>query len=97
MPEHERPEYMQWVTGNIGQMIPNKLNLVACVDCRRIYETYKRPRICNELACGKCGTDAIVVVACSPLRGLSEPEQRVLLDKWHAQGFTPIEKTTTTE
>ena len=89
-PTHERLEYMPYVTNNVNTFVPNQKNLVACVYCRDIYETYKLFQICGCLKCGECGIDALMVVKHSPLHCLTEPEQRALLDKWHAEGFTPI-------
>jgi len=89
-PTRERSEYMQWVTDNVDTFVPNQKNLVACVYCTSIYETRTFSHVHNCLVCEACGIDALMVVKHSPLNGLAEPEQRVLLDKWHAQGFTPI-------
>ena len=86
-PKSKGPEYMKYVTDNVRDMVPNTKNRVACVDCCEIYETKRLPQVHGCLVC-KCGTDAVMVVACSPLHGLSEPEQRVLLEKWHVEGFT---------
>jgi hypothetical protein len=83
-------EYMPYVTNNVNQFVPNKLNVVACVYCRNIYEAYHLSKVHNCLVCKDCQIDAVMVVDNSPLRGLSEPEQQALLDKWHADGFTPI-------
>jgi hypothetical protein len=83
-------EYMPYVTNNVNQFVPNKLNVVACVYCRRVYEAYTLSKMHNCLVCQYCPVDAVMVVENSPLRGLSAPEQQALLDKWHADGFTPI-------
>ena len=84
-------EYMPYVTNNVDTFVPNETNVVACVYCREIYETKKRPsQICNCLVCEKCGIDALMVVVHSPLNGLTKTEQQALLEKWHVDGFTPI-------
>ena len=88
--KHKRSEYMKYVTDNVRDMVPNKKNLVACVSCLTIYKTSRLSQVHGCLLCCICNVDAVMVVACSPLHGLSEPEQRVLLDKWHIEGFTPI-------
>ena len=88
MTEYKRSEYMQYVTDNVRDMVPNTKNLVACVSCLTIYETKRLSQVQGCLLCSKCDVDAVMVVACSPLHGLSEPEQRVLLEKWHVEGFT---------
>ena len=92
-------EYMQWVTNNVDTFVPNQNNLVACVYCREIYETSTMAQVHGCLLCEKCDVDALMVVAHSPLNGLTGPEQLALLAKWHIQGFTaiPRKKTTTTE
>ena len=89
-PTRERSEYMQWVTDNVDTFVKGQKNQVACVYCRDIYETCAFLEVHNCLVCTTCSVDALMVVKHSPLNGLTEPEQRVLLDKWHAQGFTPI-------
>ena len=91
MPEHERPDYMQWVTNNVCTFVQKKHNLVACVYCLEIYETAIIKCLHNCLVCVKCNIDAVMVVKHSPLNGLAEQEQKALLEEWHAQGFTPIE------
>ena len=83
-------EYMPYVTNNVATFIPNKLNVVACVNCKKIYEAYNLSKIHNCLVCKYCPIDAVMVVEHSPLRGLSAPEQQALLEKWHVDGFTPI-------
>jgi hypothetical protein len=88
-PTRERSEYMQWVTDNVDTFVQGQNNVVACVYCKRIYETKYVKTQYNCLWCN-CGIDALMVVKHSPLNGLTEPEQRALLDKWHAQGFTSI-------
>ena len=93
MSEHKRPEYMQYVTNNVRDMVPNKKNLVACVYCCTTYETSRLSQVHGCLLCSKCDVDAVMVVARSPLYGLSEPEQQVLLKKWHLEGFTPIPRS----
>ena len=89
-PTHERLEYMQWVTDNVDTFVKGQNNVVACVYCKKIYETKYVKTEYNCLWCKKCGIDALMVVKHSPLHCLTEPEQRALLDKWHAEGFTPI-------
>ena len=89
-PDNKRPEYMKYVTDNVRDMVPNTMNLVACVHCCEIYETKSLSQGHGCLWCSKCGIDAVMVVAMSPLCGLSKPEQKVLLEKWHVEGFTPI-------
>ena len=88
-PDNKRPEYMKYVTNNVRDMVPNTMNLVACVDCCEIYETKRLPQVHLCLVC-KCGIDSVMVVSRSSLHGLSKPEQQVLLEKWHVEGFTPI-------
>lgn len=83
-------EYMPYVTNNVNQFTPNKLNVVACVYCRRVYNAYTLAKVHNCLVCRDCQVDAVMVVDKSPLRGLSAQEQQALLDKWHEDGFTPI-------
>jgi hypothetical protein len=83
-------EYMPYVTNNVATFIPNKLNVVACVYCRNIYEAYRLSKVHNCLVCRDCQVDAVMVVEHSPLRGLSAPEQQALLEKWHVDGFTLI-------
>ncbi len=90
MSEHEPSEYMKWVTNNANTIVPNEKNLVACVYCRMIYETKRLRSVYNCLICSGCGVDAVMVVKNSPLHGLTEQEQNVLLEKWHLQGFTPL-------
>ena len=99
MSKHEPSEYMKWVTNNMRTFVHNQMNLVACVYCCDIYETCNFSQVHNCLVCEKCGIDALMVVACSPLLGLADPERRVLLGKWHVEGFAPIprKKLTTTE
>jgi hypothetical protein len=80
--------YMPYVTNNVNQFIPNKLNVVACVYCKKVYEAYHLSKVHNCLVCKKCGVDAVMVVVHSPLNGLAESEQQALLDEWHADGFT---------
>jgi hypothetical protein len=74
----------------VNQFTPNKLNVVACVYCRRVYNAYTLAKVHNCLVCRDCQVDAVMVVDKSPLRGLSAQEQQALLDKWHVDGFTPI-------
>jgi len=88
-PDNKRPEYMKYVTDNVRDMVPNTENLVACVHCLAIYKTKRLSQVHGCLLCS-CNVDAVMVVARSPLHGLSEPEQRALLEKWHLEGFTPI-------
>lgn len=86
-------EYMKWVTNNANTLVANQTNLVACVFCRLQYETTRLDRTSdNCLICYKCGIDAVMVVKHSPLHGLAAKEQQELLDKWHDEGFTPIEE-----
>jgi len=92
MSEHKRPEYMNYVTNNVRDMVPNTENLVACVHCLKIYKTKRLSQVHGCLLC-ICNVDAVMVVARSPLYGLSEPEQQVLLKKWHLEGFTPIPRS----
>ena len=82
-------EYMKWVTNNKNTFVPNKTNVVACVYCRVLYSTDKC-RLTNDncLIYTRCGFDALMVVAHSPLRDLAEPEQITLLNKWHDDGFS---------
>jgi hypothetical protein len=80
--------YMPYVTNNVNQFIPNKLNVVACVYCKKVYETKRSYQVHGCLVCEKCGIDALMVVVHSPLNGLAEPEQQALLEKWHVDGFT---------
>jgi hypothetical protein len=89
VPTQEHLEYMEWVTNNVHTFVPNQNNLVACVYCRTVYNTCKISQVHNCLVCETCGVDALMVVKHSPLNGLTEPEQRALLDKWHEEGFTP--------
>jgi len=88
--KRKRPEYMKYVTNNVRDMVPNTKNLVACVSCLIIYETSRLSQVHRCLLCSQCDVDAVMVVSRSPLHGLSEPEQRALLEKWHVEGFTPI-------
>ena len=88
-PKSKRHEYMQYVTDNVRDMVPNTMNLVACVHCLTIYETKRLPQVHGCLVC-KCKVDAVMVVSRSPLHGLSKTEQELLLKKWHVEGFTPI-------
>ena len=90
--KNKPPDYMKYVTNNVRDMVPNTKNLVACVHCLKIYETKRLPQVHGCLLC-KCGVDAVMVVARSPLHGLSEPEQQVLLKKWNVEGFTPIPRS----
>lgn len=83
-------EYMKWVTNNVHTFVPNTMNIVACVYCRKIYETKSHYAMHNCLVCEKCGIDALMVVSHSPLQNLAEHERIALLDKWHDDGFTPI-------
>lgn len=92
-PDNKRPEYMQYVTDNVIDFFTNRNNLVACVSCCEIYTTKSLPEGHGCLWCSKCGIDAVMVVAMSPLCGLSKPEQKVLLEKWHVEGFTPIPRS----
>ena len=80
-------EYMPYVTNNVNQFFPNKLNAVACVYCIRVYNAYTLSKVHNCLVCRDCQVDAVMVVEHSPLRGLSVPEQQALLEKWHVDGF----------
>lgn len=80
-------EYMQWVTNNVKTLVPNEINIVACVSCCKVYETKKLGQIHNCLVCNKCGTDAVMVIKHSPLKGLKQQEQQALLEKWHIDGF----------
>ena len=81
-------EYMPYVTNNVNQFFPNKLNAVACVYCIRVYNAYTLKKTNdNCLICNHCPVDAVMVVEHSPLRGLSVPEQQALLEKWHVDGF----------
>ena len=89
LPKSKRPEYMQYVTDNVRDMVPNTMNLVACVHCCEIYETKRLPQVHGCLVC-KCKVDAVMVVSRSPLHGLLKPEQEVVLKKWHVEGFTTI-------
>ena len=79
-------EYMKWVTNNVDTFVRNKINLVACVSCKEIYETKYFRVMHNCLVC-KCGIDALMVVAHSPLLTLSDAERKERLALWHAQGF----------
>ena len=90
MTEYKRSEYMQYVTDNVRDMVPNTKNLVACVSCLTIYETKRLSQVHGCLLCSKCDIDAVMVVDRSPLHGLSKNDQKVLLKKWHVEGFTPI-------
>jgi hypothetical protein len=87
MPIHEPLEYMKWVTNNVDTLVKNEKNVVACVYCIEIYETTCLHSVHNCLVCKKCGVDAVMVVEHSPLNGLTEQEQKVLLEKWHVDGF----------
>ena len=88
MPIHEPLEYMKWVTNNEKTFVKNKTNVVACVYCIDIYETSHLSKTDdNCLICKECGIDAVMVVEHSPLHGLTEQEQKVLLKKWHVDGF----------
>lgn len=89
-PKNKGPEYMQYVIDNVRVMVPNTKNLVACVYCCEIYETTRLSQVHGCLVYSKCGIDAVMVVARSPLHGLYKPEQKVLLEKWNVEGFTPI-------
>jgi hypothetical protein len=86
--------YMKWVTNNVDTLMTNEMNHVACVYCRTTYETKRLRSVHNCLVCEECGVDAVMVIQHSPLNGLSKEEQQLLLDKWHIEGFTPIDKTT---
>ena len=89
MPE-SKLEYMEYCTGNAKTFVAN--DIVACVYCREIYTARYLTSVHNCLMCYKCGIDAVMIVKNSPLRDLSEPERIALLEKWHADGFTPIDK-----
>jgi len=91
--KHKRPEYMQYVTDNVRDMVPNTENLVACVHCLTIYKTKRLSQVHGCLLCSKCDVDAVMVVDRSPLHGVAEPEQQVILKKWHLEGFTPIPRS----
>jgi hypothetical protein len=80
-------EYMPYVTNNVNQFVPNKLNVVACVYCIRVYEAYTLSQVHNCLLCKYCPVDAVMVVDHSPLRVLTQQEQQSLLEKWHIDGF----------
>jgi hypothetical protein len=80
-------EYMKWVTNNADTFVRNKINLVACVYCKEIYETKYFKQTHNCLVCVGCGIDALMVVAHSPLLTLSDAERKERLAVWHAQGF----------
>ena len=54
--------YMDEATNNVGKLIPNQDNLVACVYCRDIYTTRRLTIRHNCLWCSRCGIDAIVVI-----------------------------------
>ncbi len=88
MPESEL-EYMKYCTGNAKTFVAN--DIVACVYCRKIYKAHHLPSTHNCLICYSCNVDAVMIVKNSPLRDLSEPERIALLEKWHADGFTPID------
>ena len=89
MPESEL-EYMEYCTGNAKTFVAN--DIVACVYCREIYTARYLTSTHNCLMCYKCGIDAVMIVKNSPLRDLSKQEQDTLLEKWHVDGFTPIDK-----
>ena len=93
MPEHERSEYMQWVTNNAHTFVPNKKNLVACVFCVAIFETCAVGQVHRCLVCAICGIDALMVVKHSPLLEMSDEDRMKKLTEWHAQGFTPIPRS----
>jgi hypothetical protein len=86
-PTHERLEYMPYVTNNVNTFVKGQNNVVGCVHCKQIYEIKYVKTEYNCLWCKKCDVDALMVVKHSPLNGLTEPEQRALLDKWYEQGF----------
>jgi hypothetical protein len=83
---------MDEATNNVGKMVPNQDNLVACVYCVEIYTTKRLSNYHNCLWCSKCKIDAIVVIdKDSQLYGLTDVERKALLEKWYKEGFTPIE------
>ncbi len=87
-----RPGYMDEATNNVGKMVPNQDNLVACVYCREIYVTKHLRTHYNCLWCSRCNIDAIVVIdKDSQLYGLTDVERKALLEKWYEEGFGPIE------
>ncbi len=88
MPEYNL-EYMEYCTGNAKTFVAN--DIVACVYCRKIYKAHRLTSAHNCLICSKCDVDAVMIVKNSPLHDLSESEQTALLEKWHVDGFTPIQ------
>jgi hypothetical protein len=85
--EHKPCEYMKYVTGNGQDLIKTGATLVACVYCINTYKTESLRSYHNCLWCSTCHIDAVMVVDNSPLKGLTEEEQKALLEKWHIQGF----------
>jgi hypothetical protein len=81
-------EYMPYVTDNAHTFVPGETNIVACVYCKNIYDYKEFYQVYNCLVCEKCGIDAVMFVKRSPLNGISEEKQMVLLEKWHKEGFT---------
>jgi hypothetical protein len=82
--------YMPYVTNNVNTFVQGQTNEVACVYCKKVYETKYSKTYHNCLWCKDCGIDALMVVSHSPLVNLSEEERMALLEKWHEEGFTPI-------
>jgi len=93
MSRYEPSDYMHWVTDNVGTFVKDEQNLVACVYCIEIYETSVFKSYHNCLFCEKCGIDALMVVAHSPLLEMSDENRMNKLNEWHKKGFAPITKT----
>lgn len=86
-------EYMKYVTNNTNTFVAGEKNLVACVFCVEIYDTDKYHQYHSCLVCEKCGIDALMVVAHSPLLEMSDEDRMNKLNEWHKKGFTPIPMT----
>lgn len=88
--KRERSEYMRWVTDNVDTFVPNEKNLVACVFCVEVFETSTVDQVHKCLVCEKCGIDALMVVAHSPLVEMTDEERTKKLIEWHKQGFSAL-------